>query len=121
MYTAGKNSIAVAWTADRLAQSESLRIREKSLSIENQRVDRDYQIDKKRRADVDRATAIRLREYQAASQAPDTRTTSGNDDAHQAVANQCASAIAELDEYASKAVGLATALQSYVAGVCVPE
>lgn len=116
--TAAKAEVHAAWTAEKLAASEASRQREKALTIATQGVDRAFQIDKARRATAERATAERLREYQAAS-----ATSAGNEPAtapcgadapYRAVASQCTSAIAALDGHAQAMASTASALQDYV-------
>ena len=49
-YSAGKDTVQAEWNAEKLDQSEALRRDEKARTIANQKVDNDYQVEKKRRA-----------------------------------------------------------------------
>ena len=120
-YTAGQNNIRAAWTAEKLATSENARLRERAAQASNERIDRDYQTQKARAAADKRITDDRLRDFTAASGNTDTRTTSGTDDPHRAIASQCAVAVAGLDEYAKGVAVKATALQGYIRAVCMTD
>jgi hypothetical protein len=107
------------WTAEKLATSETARLREQAAQKTIERIDRDYQIQKARAAADKRITDDRLREFAAASGDTETSTTSGIDDPYRAIANQCADALTRLDEYAKGVAGKATALQGYTREVCL--
>lgn len=118
-YTAGKKNERAEWIAKELATSEAARLRERAAQIQNERIDRDYQISKARAAADKRITDDRLREFATASADSTTSTASGIDDPYRAIANQCAVALAGLDEYAKQVAGKATALQGYAREVCL--
>jgi hypothetical protein len=118
-YTAGQNNVRAEWTAEKLVASENARLRERAAQVSNERIDRDYQTEKRRAAADKRITDDRLREFVAASGRTDASTTSGTDDPHRAIAGQCAEAITGLDEYAKSVAGKATALQGYIRNVCM--
>jgi hypothetical protein len=121
-YTAGQNNIRAAWTAEKLATSETARLREQSAQKSNERVDREYQTAKTRLAADKRATNDRLRDFQAVASASSNSTTaSGTDDPYRAIADQCSIALVVLDGYAQSVAGKAAALQSYVLNVCKGE
>jgi Flp pilus assembly protein TadB len=119
-YTAGQKNIRAAWTAEKLAASETARLREQAAQKSNERVDREYQTQKARLAADKRATDDRLRDFQAVASSDTTAiTTSGTDDPYRAIADQCVSALVVLDGYAQSVAGKATALQNYTREVCV--
>lgn len=117
----GYDKAMAEWTAEKLAESEAKRQREKALTITNQEIDHAYQIEKTKRLAADRATAQRLREYQAAASAVSDHpaATCGADEPYRAIANQCAASLVVLDEYAAGVAAKARALQDYARSVCV--
>ena len=117
---AGRAEVQTQWTAEKLATSETARLREQAAQKTVERVDREYQIQKSRLAADGRANADKLRDFKTAISA-DTKpsTTSGADDPYPAIASQCASALGVLDEYAKSVAGKATALQDYTREVCL--
>jgi len=122
-YRAGKAAVRADWNVEKLALSETARLREKALTHANEGVDRALQAEKKRRAAAERVTSDRLRDLQAAlaARSDDTAPASGADDPRDAIIGQCAGALAELDRYAQSVASTATALQSYAANVCVSQ
>lgn len=118
----GRNEVRAEWTADKLAASEASRQREKALTIAAQGVDRAYQIEKNRRAAVDRITAERLREFEAAlagASSVDAAPLGGADDPRGQIAGECAGQLQALDIHAGKLAGQARGLQAYARDVCL--
>lgn len=119
-FTGGKAAVNAAWTTEKLAASEAARQREKALTIATQGIDRAYQNDKKRIADLERDTAQRLREFQSAATDVDAASPSGRvDDPYRAIADQCAAALESLDGYTQGLAAKTTALQRYAREVCL--
>jgi len=121
----GRAEITAQWTAEKLAESEAARQREKALTLATQGVDHAYQKDKQRRAAADRATAGRLRDFEAAlagagsSDAAAATRDHGAGSVERELLGNCAASFAamgaEADRLASKIVGL----QGYVRDVCL--
>ena len=112
----GEQSVAA------LAASEKRRLDERALSIENQGVTHAFITDKTRRAAADRATADRLREYEAAADRATSAAASasrGADAPFAAIAAECAGALAKVDAHAGRLAAIAGALQDYTRRVCV--
>jgi hypothetical protein len=120
-YTAGQNNIRAEWTAEKLAISETSRMREKAAQIQNEKVDHDYQNQKARAAADKRIVDDRLREYAAASSDTSSGATGRVDDPYRAITDQCTVSIAELDGYAKGVASKAIALQGYVSNVCLEQ
>jgi hypothetical protein len=121
-FKGGGAAVQAVWDAEKLAASEASRQREKALTIANQGVDRAYQIDKKRRADIERATTASLRDFNAAvAEREYTGASCGADDPYRAIASECAAAIEQLDRYAQSVAGKAKALQGYTREVCLTQ
>lgn len=120
-YGQGKKTVQAEWNAEKLAVSESARLRERAAQIANERVDRDYQTEKARFIADKRITDERLRDFQAASADTATEPSSGTDDPYRAIANQCAAALGVLDGYAQSVAAKATALQGYTREVCLAQ
>lgn len=119
-YSQGKKTVQAKWNAERLATSETARLREQAAQRTNERIDREFQTTKARLAADKRIIDDRLREFQAAVSADtNTQPTSGTDDPYPAIASQCASALGVLDEYAQGVAAKATALQGYTREVCL--
>ena len=112
------------WTsnvnAEKLAQSEANRNREKALATANQGVDRALQDEKKRRAAAERLAADSLRDLEAALAGSDDSTaTGGTDDPRSAIIGECAAALEKVDRRAGELESTAKALQRYASEVCV--
>ena len=122
-YRMGANSVLTEWTAQKLADSEAARLREKALQITNERLDRDYQLKKSALAAVAVANAGKLRDLQAVIAASiNTTTTSGADaDPRLDIIAECASAATALDGKAKELAGYAIGLQSYIREVCLAK
>ena len=122
-YRAGRANVRAEWTAATLASNEATRQREKALSIANQGVDRDLQIDKARRAAADRATANSLRDFQTALAAIDHPAApsgaNGTGGLERELLSSCATALAELAKEADRLESKVVGLQGYVGGVCL--
>jgi len=117
------------WTAntaaEKLAESEGKRQREKAATIANQGVDRDLQASNKRRAAAERATADSLRELQAALNQPDPVTvaasgTHGTGGLERELLGQCANSLAAMALTADRLEGKVVGLQGYVNQVVQP-
>ena len=120
----GYNRAVAEYTAAALVAAESSRLKSNALSKLNEGNDRDYQIDKTRRAAAERVVADGLRSFQAAAAVDsgnDTSAASGTDDPYRAIADQCAAALVRLDGYASSLAGKTKALQGYAGEVCVNQ
>lgn len=122
VYRSGKASVRAEWTAEKLAQSEAARQREKAMNVANQGVDRAYQIKERRRAADAVVVAGRLRDLESALAAATDTTAPGSSDAPFAgIASECARKLVLMDDYASKLAGTASALQGYARSVCVVQ
>ena len=120
----GYNRAVAEYTAAALVAAEAARLKSNALSKLNEGNDRDYQIDKTRRAAAERVVADGLRSFQAAAAVDgsnDTAAASGTDDPYRAIADQCAAALVRLDGYASSVAGKTKALQGYAREVCVSQ
>ena len=130
-YKSGKSNVRVQWdkeraeiTAAALVASEAARAKEQVLTTANAKVTNDYMVQKKLRAADSVAAAGKLRELQAAVGNPngaDTAALGGADDPRDAVIDQCASALVNLDQYAQGVASTAIGLQSYSRDVCVTK
>ena len=129
VYRAGRATVRADWDKERaaqvqaaLAESEARRMKEKALNFTNEGITNAFIKEKARLVDVGRATAERLREFQAAAgsaDGDDTAAESGADDPYRAIASQCAASLVLLDGYAQSVAAQARALQSYASEVCV--
>jgi len=120
VYRSGKASVRAEWTAEKLAQSEAARNREKAMTIANQGVDRELQAEKKRRAAAESRLADGLRDLESTiAAATDTAAPGSSDAPFAGIAGECARKLVLMDDYASKLAGTASALQSYVGKVCL--
>ena len=124
-YRAGRANVRAEWTAATLASNEATRQREKALSIANQGVDRDLQIDKARRAAADRATANSLRDFQTALAAIDHPAApsgaNGTGGVERELLSSCAASFAGMGAEADRLASKILALQSYVGDVCLAK
>ncbi len=121
-YVMGANSVRVQMQAQALKDSEAARAKEHSLASKVESLDRDLQKQKARNADLSRALADRLREYEAASRAAeDSGAASGTPSPFASIAGECARAIAALDEFARGLATTAAGLQRYAAEVSVAK
>lgn len=128
-YKSGRAAVRVQWdqeraetTAAALVASEAARTKEKTLTVANAKVTNDYQTEKRRRAADAVLADDKLRDLQAALNSPsgaDTTTESGTDDPRNTIIDQCASALAALDEYAKGVALTAIGLQRYTREVCL--
>ena len=103
-----------------LQASETRRMQERALSLDNERVTNAYIAEKSRRALVDADTASRLRDYQAAldsATSANTAARSGITATLAEIASQCSKELAALDGYAGRLSSIAGALQNYAASV----
>ncbi len=120
----GKKSVNAEWTAEKLAQSEAARQREKAQTIANQGVDRELQADKKRRAAADLVTADSLLSFEAAlaerNNASAASGTNGTGGLERELFGSCAKALVELGQTADRLEGKVIGLQAYVSKVCRP-
>lgn len=122
VYRSGKASVRAEWTAEKLAQSEAARNREKAMTIANQGVDRAYQIKERRRAADALVVAGRLRDLESTlAAATDTAAPGSSDAPFAGIASECARKLVLMDDYASKLAGTASALQGYARSVCVVQ
>lgn len=122
-YSAGKKTVQAQWNAEKLVQateaaqaSEARRMKEKALSFTNEGIANAYVKEKSRLVAAARAADGRLRDFQAASDSAArerTAAASGVDEPYRAIASQCATALAGLDEYAQGVAAKARALQDY--------
>ena len=120
VYRSGKASVRAEWTAEKLAQSEAARQREKGMTIANAKNDKDLQNEKARDAAVIRATGDKLRDLQSALGAGvDSAPLGGADDPRDAIIDQCATALTGLDAEAKELARTATGLQRYANNVCL--
>ena len=121
-YRSGKASVRAEWTAEKLAQSEAARNREKAMTIANQGVDRELQAEKKRRAAAESRLADGLRDFTATLNSSDPATPSGATGAgglERELLGQCANHLAGLAQTADRLEGKVVGLQSYVGRVCL--
>jgi hypothetical protein len=115
----GKYVVNAQWTAEKLAQTEKLRLDERAKTIANEGVDRALQAEKSKRAAADLATGNRLRDLESALAAANSSAPTGTDDPRPTIASECAGRLAALDSYAGKLAVQVTALQGYAQRVCV--
>lgn len=118
-YRSGKAVVRAEWVADKLAESELRRNREKVLAIANQGVDRALQAEKKRRAALERNLADSLRDFQATLNRPyaDSPTPSGINGTgglERELLGTCAKNLAELAISADRLAAKVLGLQEYV-------
>lgn len=124
-FNGGKAAVQGLWTAEKLADSEAKRIREKALTIATTKVDYALQQSKKRDLAAGRAAANSLRDFKAAIAKPDSAPTAagafGTGGLERELLGVCATSLAELaitaDRLETKVVGL----QGYVQGVCMSQ
>lgn len=122
VYRAGKASVRAEWTAEKLAQSEAARQREKGMTIANQGVDRDLQAEKKRRIAAESRLADGLRDFTATLNSPDPVTpgrVAGTGGLERELLGQCANNLAAMAQTADRLEGKVVGLQSYVGRVCL--
>ena len=118
----GYDRAEAEYTAAALKASEAARAKEQELITKNQKVDNDYQIEKKRRAADAVISSGRLRELQAvlgSSSGTNTTTTSGIDGTYRTIIDQCAGALTEMDRHDKYVEAKAIALQGYAREVCI--
>lgn len=118
-YRSGKAVVRAEWVADKLAESELRRNREKVLATANQGVDRALQAEKKRRAVLERNLADSLREFQATLNRPDANPATpsganGTGGLERELLGTCAKNLAELAIAADRLEGKVLGLQNYV-------
>lgn len=120
-YSQGKKTVTAEWTAEKLASSENARLREQAAQKSNERVDRDYQVQKSRLLADNRVVVERLRDFQAASIADTTAQPSDGDygDPRSAILAECAGTAVVLDEAVKRMASQTTALQQFVREVCL--
>ena len=118
-YTAGQNNIRAEWNSEKLAASETARLREQAAQKSNERIDREQQTFKKRDADIAAGTADSLRKYTAADDGEDAAAECRADDPRPRIARECAASIKLLDDYARGLARQNTALQDYATNVCL--
>ncbi|MES1979537.1 MAG: hypothetical protein V4451_15960 [Pseudomonadota bacterium] len=121
-YRSGKAAVRAEWTAEKLAQSEAARQREKAMNIANQGVDRDLQAEKKRRAAAESRLADGLRQFSETLNSPDPTTpgrANGTGGLERELLGECANHLAGLAQTADRLEGKVVGLQSYVGRVCL--
>lgn len=123
-YRSGKAKVRAEWAVERLAQSEAARQREKALTIETQRVDRELQVQKARLVADRRAADDSLRQFQATLNATDspiaaTGRVNGTGGLERELLAECADNFAQMAATADRLEGKVIGLQSYVAKVCL--
>lgn len=127
---AGRAEVQQRWDAERTqvalaaaAESEARRAKETELTASLERVRAEYAKQKDRDAAAIRATADRLREFQAAIAARDSQAgasatpATGDNGPFATIAGECGRAIVEVDAYARRMAATARALQEYAAGM----
>ena len=122
-YRAGKANVRAEWTAEKLAQSEAARQREKALTIATQKVDHALQVQKARLIAERRAADDSLRLFQATLNAPDSPAATasranGTGGLERELLGECANNLAALAQTADRLEGKVIGLQSYVKSVC---
>lgn len=122
-YTQGKKIVQTEWTAERLASSETARLREQAAQKTVERADRDYQIKKASDRAATVAAADSLRQLNAAITAASAATgpQCGADDPRPSIASECAAALTEMDQYARGLASQVAALQGYAREVCLAK
>lgn len=117
---AGRAEVQAEWTAEKLAMSETARLREQAAQKSNERIDREYQTAKTRLVADKRVTDDSLRELQAALKPGNAASaTSGTDDPRDTIIDSCAAALVGMDEYAKGVALKAVGLQGYAREVCM--
>lgn len=122
-----KETLSHARTKQQVAEaahkaSEQARTKEHELQQKVERLDHDLQAEKRRNADLSRAHAVRVREYQAAidsAAAANPSAPCGASSPFAAIAGECGRALTALDAYARELETTAGALQEYAQRVCV--
>ena len=120
-YVMGANSVRVQMQAQALKASEEARAKEHSLASKVESLDRDLQKQKARNADLSRALADRLREYEAAlgRASESAAASSAVASPFAAIAGECARYLAAMDDHARGLAATAAGLQRYAAEVSV--
>lgn len=120
LYRAGKATVRAEWTAEKLAQSEAARQREKGMTIANAKIDKDLQNEKARIAADGKRLADGLRDFRTVLNAPiDSAPLGGADDPRNAIIDSCAAALIGMDQYAKGVALKAIGLQRYASEVCL--
>lgn len=120
-YTMGAKSVLAEWTAQKLVDSETARIREQAMQKSTEKIGRDYEISKTRNDAAAVATASQLHDLQAIiSTGADTSPAGGDHgDPRLDIIAECAGTVTALDaavkELASQTIGL----QDYAESVCL--
>ena len=118
----GANNVRAEWTAQKLADSETARLREQAMQKSNEKVGRDYEISKNRNAAAAVVSAGKLRDLQAIISADnDPESTSRIADPYPRLFSECATALVILDGDAKAVAGKAKALQDFARDVCVSQ
>ena len=120
----GYDRAEAEYAAAALKASEAARVKEQELIVKNQKVDNDYQTEKKRRATDAVISSSRLRDLQSVLSSPggtNTSTSGGADDPRDTIINQCAGAVFGLDDYAKGVAAQTTALQHYISSVLLSK
>ena len=119
----GRAEVRAEWNSERLAASETARLREQAAQKANERIDHDYQTAKNRLAIDKRATDDSLRDLKAAIKPADSiaSATSGTDDPRDTIIDSCAAALVGMDEYAKGVALKAIGLQDYTRSVCLAK
>lgn len=119
-------SLQAEFTAAAFTASESARKRETELSVINEKITQNAELQKTRNAAAVAVTAGRLRDLKSALASVDTTSATATpahltDDPRNKIISECTSALVTLDEYAH-GVGLqARGLQRYVGDVCLAK
>jgi len=129
IYRAGKATVRADWDKERLTQvqaaaleSEARRVKEKALTFSNDGVTNAYIKEKAILVAAQRVTDGKLRELQAALSSGagvDSAPLGGADDPRDAIIDQCAGALVQLDGEAKGLALKATGLQGYARNVCL--
>ena len=121
-YGQGKKTVQAEWTAEKLATSETARLREQAAQKSNERVDHEFQITKNRLAVDKRVLDERLREFKAANSADTNSSTTsrnhGSGGLERELLDSCATSLAEMAITADRLEGKVVGLQSYITNVC---
>jgi hypothetical protein len=124
-FQGGRAAVQAEWNAEKLAASEAFRQREKALTIQTQRNDREYQTKKASNLAAANLASERLRVLEAATYTEPKPDNSGTPsgtygDPRLDIIAQCARTVVILDEAVKRVASQAEALQQYV-GVCLAK
>jgi hypothetical protein len=120
----GRAEVRTEYAALALQASEAARAKEQALTATNERIDRDLQLEKKRRVADAAVSADRLRDFQAALDERGTPSAAasgvnGTGGLERELLGNCAKALVGLAETADRLESSLVGLQTYTRDVCL--